>query len=103
MLFCENCNVLCGDESCPQCGRRKLRSPSEMDYCLFTEVSSMFGEMFGGILDDEGIEHVDIPSGRGVWTVFAIKLENLKMFVRYKDIDKAKELYAHWKETVNFL
>ena len=52
----------------------------------------MFGEAFGGLLKGKNIPYSAMPSGNWLRTYFALKLENLKIFVPYEFFDKAKEL-----------
>lgn len=90
--YCEKCLLVSEQDSCQSCGKRNLRNPTDKDFCFITEVDSMFGEMLKGILEDMNIPYSDIPSGNGVRSYFALKLENLKIFVPYEFYSKVKEL-----------
>jgi hypothetical protein len=90
--YCENCHLLNEQDYCQSCGKKNLKKPSKTDYCFLIEVDSMFGEMFKGILENENIPYVDFPSGNGVRSQFALKLENLKIFIAYEFFNDAKEL-----------
>lgn len=92
LYYCEKCHVLNEHDCCRSCGKKSLRNPGKGDYCFLIEADSMFGEMFIGILDDESISYTAIPSGNGVRSQFALKLENLKIYVDYEFFDRAKDL-----------
>jgi len=77
---------------CQTCGKKNLRNPDNNVYCFLSEVESMFGEMFEGILKEEKIPYLSMPSGNGVRSCFALKLENKRIFVSYEFFYKAKEL-----------
>ena len=92
LYYCENCHALCEQNYCMFCGKKDLRNPNKCDYCFLTEVDSMFGKMFTGILEGESIPYSAMPSGNGVRSYFALNLENLKIFVVYEFFYRAKEL-----------
>jgi hypothetical protein len=92
LYYCENCHILNEHDYCKNCGKKKLRNPENNDYCFLIEVNSMFGEAFGGLLKGKNIPYSAMPSGNWLRTYFALKLENLKIFVPYEFFDKAKEL-----------
>ena len=76
MNYCEKCKRLCEEEFCSFCGNKKLRKAEADDFCFLFECDAAFGDMFAGILKDEGIACVLMPSGSGVRTHFALNLEN---------------------------
>ena len=90
--YCENCNTLNEQDYCKFCGKEFLRKPERNDYCLLIETGFMFAEMFKGVLDEENIPYTDCPSGNGVRSQFALRLENVKIFVPYEFYFIAKEL-----------
>ncbi|HEY8389739.1 MAG TPA: hypothetical protein VIL26_02110 [Clostridia bacterium] len=92
LYFCENCHMINEQNYCRICGKENLRSPQNDDFCFLIETRSMWGEMMGGILKEENIPYSAIPSGSGVRSYFGLKLENLKIYVPYEFLDKAKEL-----------
>lgn len=92
MYYCEKCHTLNEQNCCQSCSKINLRNPDKNDFCFLIEVDSMFGEMFVGILKDENITYSAMPSGNGMRSVFALKLENYKIYVVYELFDRAKEL-----------
>lgn len=90
--YCRKCLLLNKQDFCQSCGKEGLRTPDDNDCCFLCETDSMFSEMFGGILRDEYIPFSVMPSGNGIRSVFALKLENLKIYVPYEFYLKAKEL-----------
>lgn len=92
LCYCENCHVVNEQDYCNTCGKKSLRSPDNSDFCFLVEINSMFGEMFKGVLEDESITCAAIPSGNGVRSQFALSLENLRLYVAYGNLDRAKEL-----------
>lgn len=91
LYYCENCRILNEQDYCQSCGKENLRNPNKNDFCFLVEVDSMFGEILKGVFKEENIPCVGIPSGNGVRSLFALKLENLKLFVPYEFFDRAKE------------
>ena len=92
LYYCENCHVLSEQDCCKFCRKEELRNPKSNDYCFLVEVDSTFGEILKGVLEEENIPYTDIPSGNGVRSRFALKLENLKIFIVYEFFEKAKEI-----------
>ena len=92
LYYCEKCHAINDQDYCQSCGKKNLRNPDKGDHCFLIEVNSMFGEMFIGILEEENIRYVAMPSGNGVRSNSALKLENLKIFVVYEFLNRAKEL-----------
>ncbi len=92
MNFCENCNIACDNERCPKCGRKKLRTVQEDDFCLVAKVDRLFGDSLKYILENENIECVFMPYGTGVNSKFALPLESYLLYVRYKNIDYVRQI-----------
>ena len=92
MNFCERCNVACSGYRCPKCGRKKLRPVNDDDFCLAAQVGRTFGEDLKVNLENAGIECVLMPHGTGFNSKFALPLENYLIFVRYKDLDRVRQI-----------
>jgi len=102
MNFCENCNILLDSDYCYLCDNKKLRQVKDDDFCFLTECEYTFGNVFNEDLQKEGIESAFIPYGDGVRTVFGLKLDKFRVYVKYKDYDRALELYkffSNYKDT----
>ena len=91
-LFCERCNIVCSDEICPKCGRKKLRPVNEDDFCLVAKVDRIFGDNLKNILENQNIECVLMPHGTGVNSKFALPLESYLLYVRYKNVDNVRQI-----------
>lgn len=83
MNYCERCKNLTKNEECSVCGNEVLREPTDEDFCFVGEFNSMSGEMIRDMLSDDGIACALIPSGNGVRSVFAMRLENFRVYVPY--------------------
>lgn len=92
MNFCEGCNLACGGERCPKCGRKKLRAVCEDDFCLVAQVDRIFGDNLKENLAQENIECVLLPYGSGVRSNFALPLESYLLYVRYKNLDCVRKI-----------
>lgn len=92
MNYCEKCNVICDENECQICGNKELREVLADDFCLLTEANRQFGESFKNSFEQEGKECVFVPCGSGFLTQFGLPLENNKIYVQYKDIERGKEL-----------
>lgn len=92
MNFCESCNIACGDDRCPKCGRKKLRPVNDDDFCFIARVGKIFGDNLKENLESENIECVLMPYGTGVNSVFALPLESYLLYVRYKNWDYVRQI-----------
>ncbi len=92
MNFCEGCNIVCKDERCPKCGRKKLRAVNDDDFCLVAQVDRFFGDNLKDNLENENIECVLVPYGTGVNSKFALPLESYLLYVRYKNLDYVRQI-----------
>lgn len=92
LLYCEECKLLVNGEICPECGSENLREPKDEDFCFLVECRHDFGEMLKDALDDEDIECALVPWGNGVRSKFGLPLENYKIYVPYKEVEKAVEI-----------
>ena len=92
--FCEKCNILTDNACCPVCGNKKLREADGEDFCYFKSISAFAFEMLAFTLQENKIEVIGVPYYLGgVTHSTAGRAEGRKVYVRYKDIDKAKEIY----------
>lgn len=92
MNFCESCNIACGEERCPKCGKKKLRPVNGDDFCLVTRVDKFFGDSLRDNLKNDDIECVLLPYGTGVNSIFAMPLESYLLYVRYKNLDYVRQI-----------
>ncbi|MGN0812881.1 MAG: hypothetical protein ACI4MQ_05205 [Candidatus Coproplasma sp.] len=95
MKFCEKCNYLTADARCPACGNKKLRDVDDEDFCYFVSLSSFNFEMFAYTLQENDIEVVGVPFYvGGVTHSSAGRAEGRRVYIRYKDLSAAKEIYG---------
>ncbi len=92
MNFCESCNIACGEERCPKCGKSKLRLVTEEDFCLVGRVDRIFGENLKENLQKQDIQFVLMPCGSGVRSKFALLLEAYLLYVRYKNLEYVRQI-----------
>ena len=92
MQYCEKCNSIVISEYCPVCGNKKIREVTSDDFCFLVECGQMHGDMLKDVLLEEEIECALIPWGNGVRSKFALSLENYKVYVPYKHLDRAREI-----------
>ena len=84
--------MLSNDDYCHECGNEHLREATDEDYCFLLECRQAFGEMLKDGLGDEDLECVLLPWGNGVRTGMGLELENYRVYVRYKNIERAVEI-----------
>lgn len=95
MLFCEKCNSATNENHCPSCGNKRLRAVNDEDFCFFVNFDEFNFNMLESTLKDNNIEVVGIPYySRGVTYATAGRADGRKVYVRYKDIKKVKEIYG---------
>ena len=92
MNFCESCNLVCENERCPKCGRKKLRAAREDDFCFVAQVDRIFGDNLKNNLENDKIECVLMPYGTGVCSKFALPLESYLLYVRYKHLEHVRQI-----------
>ena len=94
MFFCEKCNFATSENSCPLCGKKKLRDVKDEDFCFYSKMSVYDFEMFGFTLKENGIEAVGVPYyPYGVSRANAGRAGARKVYVRYGDWEKAGEIF----------
>lgn len=96
MKFCESCNYLIYEgEVCPTCGRKKhVREVRDEDFCFFADLSDVYFGMFEYTLKENGIDAVGVQYyPYGVHPGNVGRASGRHVFVRYKDLETARELY----------
>ncbi|MGN0808055.1 MAG: hypothetical protein ACI4MN_06395 [Candidatus Coproplasma sp.] len=94
MLYCENCNRLTEGKICQYCGNKKLRDVTDDDFCYFTKMDTYDFEMIEYTLNDNGIDVIGVPFyPYGVSYASAGRAHGRKVYVRHKDLEKAKNIF----------
>ena len=99
MNFCENCHLAVEAERCPRCNGKALRRIAPQDMCELTECSRRWYELEEYRFRERAIPVVTLPVGSGINTVFALPLENYRLYVPWERFgDAAKVLEQVQKE-----
>ncbi len=94
LLYCEKCNFATEESRCPQCGNKKLREVKDDDYCFFVNLNEFSYNMLESALQEQNIEVVGVPCySREATYATAGRANARQVYIRYKDIDKAIEIY----------
>ncbi len=94
LLFCEKCNFPTEESRCPLCGNKKLREVKDEDFCFFVNINEFSYTMLESALQEQKIEVVGVPCYSHEATfATAGKADSRQVYIRYKDIDKAIEIY----------
>ena len=94
MLFCEKCNLATSENCCPVCGNKKLRTVQDEDFCFFVNLDEFYFTMLEKVLKDEAVDVVGVPYyTHGVTYATAGRASGRKVYIRYKDIEQATEIY----------
>lgn len=94
MQFCEKCNYATAETVCALCGNKKLRAVEDEDFCYFASMSDIDFEMFEFTLKENGIDAVWVPFYPfGVTHASAGRADGRKVYIRYKDMENAKEIF----------
>ena len=91
-MYCEKCKHCFEGERCPNCRKGRVRQVRPDDPCYLTEQSSPWNGMLEDVLRQEGIPCV--TSGRlgaGLSTYVGSVLEITRFYVRWSDMEKARE------------
>ena len=99
MNYCSNCNELINAKKCAKCGNKNLREVQPEDYCYFATLTNMQVNLFVPRLEEKNVTVVTMPELKyRVTCATAGKSPCQKLFVKFKDIDTAVNLYkAHFK------
>ncbi len=94
LLFCEKCNFATPENRCPLCGNKKLRDVKNEDLCFFVNINEFSYKMFESALQEQNIEVVGVPCySREATYATAGRANARQVYIRYKDIEKAMEIY----------
>ena len=94
MLFCEKCNFITTENRCPLCNNKKLRTVDDADFCFFANLDEFYFNMLESTLNEKAIDVIGVPYyPRGVTYATAGRAQGRKVYIRYKDIERVKEIY----------
>ncbi len=94
MNYCDNCHLLTIDTRCPKCRNKKLREPTNEDFCDFAFLGTMRSRMLEEALKKQKIENVSMPIRSNLNSVYPVsEPDYARIFVRFKDLKKAHEIY----------
>lgn len=95
MLFCEKCNFATAESCCPSCGNKKLRAVNDGDFCFFADLDEFYFDMLERALNENNIDVAGVPYyPYGVTYATAGRARGRKIYIRYKDIEKAEKIYG---------
>ncbi|MBQ9299239.1 MAG: DUF2007 domain-containing protein [Clostridia bacterium] len=93
-MYCPNCQIITDENvRCPVCGRKKVRDPLPEDICFLTEADSIPAKMLKDILEQNNIPVLSNSNiGAGMAMRAGSMFERIKCYVRYDNLQKAKEI-----------
>ena len=93
MMYCERCQQIVEEASCPNCGSTRLREPKEKDPCFLTEQDFIHTGILEDILGQNNIPYLrKNVLGAGMAIKVGPMLERGRFFVPYELLPKAREL-----------
>lgn len=102
MLYCPKCKSICEDSAvrCPECGRRKLREPTQLDKVLLVTVSEMEAQRLEPVMRASGIPFEMHPSNiDGIPSMYnsdAI-LSNQSFYVLLPQLEEAEKVVSSFR------
>ena len=84
MMYCERCQQIVEEASCPTCGSTRLREPKEKDPCFLTEQDFIHTGILEDILGQNNIPYLRKKVGP--------MLERGRFYVPCELLPKAREL-----------
>lgn len=102
MLYCPKCKSLCEDSAvrCPECGRRKLREPTQLDKVLLVTVSEMEAQRLEPVMRASCIPFEMHPSNiDGIPSMYnsdAI-LSNQSFYVLLPQLEEAEKVVSSFR------
>lgn len=88
--YCDNCHVTTAQKFCPLCGNKNLRSATENDYCLLTEIDADECPDLTNLLEYNGIPYSLMPYGTGIESHFALPLSRYRVYVPLNMLENAQ-------------
>lgn len=105
MLYCEKCRSISPDSSakCQNCKSSKLRAVDGEDLVLLHRADQYTAQRLARQFDAAGIGYQSEPFGKGRVSYLydsEIMPTDRNLYVRYSDLEAAKELSAQMKEAI---
>ena len=103
MLYCPKCKSLCEDFAvrCPECGKRKLRAPTQLDKVLLVTVTEMEAQRLEPVMKESGIPFEMHPSNiDGIPSIYnsdAI-LSNQSFYVLLPQLEEAEKVVSDFRQ-----
>ena len=103
MLYCPKCKSLCEDSAvrCPECGKRKLREPTQLDKVLLVTVTEMEAQRLEPVMKESGIPFEMHPSNiDGIPSMYnsdAI-LSNQSFYVLLPQLEEAEKVVSDFRQ-----
>ena len=93
MWYCSSCQVLCEENICPLCGKRKLRQPKENDPVLLSVVDTGKDVLLEEILQENDIPYQKSGNLGSALTLYVgVGMEKYRFYVPYGAYQKSREL-----------
>lgn len=90
-MYCERCCFAFEGDTCPLCGRRKLRPAGAEDLCLLAEKEQIWSEMLADVLRQNNIPFLrKAVLGAAITLRTGLSQERYRFFVAYRDLRRAK-------------
>ena len=92
-MYCEKCQMLLSDNTCPNCGKKRVREVREDDPCLLTEMNRMWIDMLCDVLAQHEIPYL-AKSRQDAWltATFGSFHEDVMLYVPYYHFEAAQAL-----------
>jgi hypothetical protein len=85
--------LLTGEDVCPHCRSKKLRTPVDSDFCFLVEKEMIWGGMLADVLKQKGIPYYDKPVlGAGLTMETGMALERYRYYVPFSHLSEAREI-----------
>ena len=104
MYYCTHCHILCEESPCPVCSGKKLRAPTDEDYCFLVQKPYLWADMLEAALRDNGIEPVCDRRVTGAWLTSNLgpMMEECRIYVPFASLPQAEEIVTALFEEVEF-
>ncbi|MEG2677215.1 MAG: hypothetical protein RR933_03770 [Oscillospiraceae bacterium] len=100
MNYCEKCSVAADGDRCPNCGTKKVRIIESEDPVFLIETSVIWSGMVEDMLKTEGVSYEKQSLiGAGIATFIGSLADVLMFYVRYCDLERAKEILIPLTDT----
>lgn len=100
VFYCDDCKMVCDQEMCHNCGKKRLKQVEAKDFCFLTEIRNEQFYFLETELRRNKIPFVSQPFGNGARTALGLNLENQRVFVPYEFLQNGQDILSKFENEI---